>query len=235
MTFILRYLLFVGVPYTIALKIEKRFWQHRRLEEKNNPEIGNEAKPNAETEPLNVKGGFTEPVSWVAAFILKDFAIKVAIVSAVGVSIWQEAADQAVQSAVKYAGPIIAAPGKKVWHLANKIRGVDSQLQDSVKEIVFNQNLTVGEKAELLRIKVEYAIKNMKGAKRIQFLTFVLAIAIFFFGKSFPFVAWVMERLRALIGHDEEVEDVAKYLIEVYREYNAPLPRELAEAIQDLK
>ena len=75
----------------------------------------------------------------------------------------------------------------------------------------------------------------MKGAKRIQFLTFVLAIAIFFFGKSFPFVAWVMERLRALIGHDEEVEDVAKYLIEVYREYNAPLPRELAEAIQDLK
>lgn len=232
MSVLVRYLVLVGIPYLIALKIEKMFWQGKTKTE--NPATENQKEPTKEIDPLYVNGGFAEPVTWITALLLKDLAIKVAIIAATGVTIWDEAADQAIAAAVKYAGPIVAAPGKKLWHLSKKIRGVDPKLQDSVKEIVFDSKLTAAEKAELLRIKVEYAIKNLKGAKRIQFLTFVLAIVVFFFGKSFPFVGWVMERLRALIGHDEEVEDVAHYLIEIYKDFNAPLPKELAEAIKSI-
>ena len=71
-------------------------------------------EPTGGVEPLNVKGGFVEPKSWIATVIFKDFAIKVAIIAATSVSIWDEAADKAVQIAVKYGASIVTAPGKKL-------------------------------------------------------------------------------------------------------------------------
>lgn len=56
---------------------------------------------------------------------------------------------------------------------------------------------------------------------------------LLYFGKSFSLIGWVMERLRALIGANENVDDVKDYLIELYREYNAPLPKELVERVTE--
>ena len=64
-----------------------------------------------------------------------------------------------------------------------------------------------------------------------------MATLIFFFGGQLSgsvsaFTA-LMERLRALLGMDGE-EDLKGALIDVYREYNAPFPEELAKAIENI-
>ena len=42
-----------------------------------------------------------------------------------------------------------------------------------------------------------------------------------------------MECLRALIGTNDDVDTVREYIIESYREFNAPFPRELVENLPD--
>ena len=46
-----------------------------------------------------------------------------------------------------------------------------------------------------------------------------------------------MHRLRVLIGHEDDGEAIRDTLIEVYREYNAPLPQELMpkEILESIK
>ncbi len=106
-----------------------------------------------------------------------------------------------------------------------------------MSEILLDRNLSVKDKLELVKIKVEQTIKNLKGTKRTKFILFVMATLIFFFGGQLSgsvsaFTA-LMERLRALLGMDGE-ENLKGALIDVYREYNAPFPEELAKAIENI-
>lgn len=108
---------------------------------------------------------------------------------------------------------------------------------------MLDKNLSVKEKLELVRIKVEQTLKTLKGAKRTKFILFVIPTLIFFFGGRLTgnvavFTA-VMERLQALLGMDgfelfEEDLKVKGALIDVYLEYNVPLPEELAKAIENI-
>lgn len=102
-----------------------------------------------------------------------------------------------------------------------------------IKEILFNNELTNNDKVELLKIKIESVLKNLKGSKRKQFILFVIATILFSVGGNFTLFAWFMERLRALIGTNDDVDTVQEYVIESYREFNAPLPRELVEILPD--
>ena len=36
-----------------------------------------------------------------------------------------------------------------------------------------------------------------------------------------------------LLGTEDDIDTIRKYIIESYREYNAPLPQELAEMLPD--
>ena len=69
--------------------------------------------------------------------------------------------------------------------------------------------------------------------KKLNISFFVIATILFNVGGNFVLFAWFMERLRALIGINDDVDIVQKYVIESYREFNAPLPRELAEILPD--
>jgi hypothetical protein len=83
---------------------------------------------------------------------------------------------------------------------------------------------------------VEKTIKNLKRAKRIQFLLFLMAALLFggsLTGNITAFAA-LMDRLRALLGMDTE-EDLNGALIEIYRKYHAPFPEELAKSIENIK
>ena len=128
---------------------------------------------------------------------------------------------------------MLSAPGKTFVRLYNRIKGIDSQYSMDVREILFDNKLTNKEKVKLLKIKIESALNNLKGSKRKQFILFVIATILFSVGGNFALFAWFMERLRALIGTNDDVDTIREYVIESYREFNAPLPRELVEILPD--
>lgn len=81
-------------------------------------------KPNTNFEEpiintLDTHDDFIDPVnSWISTAILKDFVIKVAILSTTGVSIWSTHANKAAESLIKYAGLIMAAPDTIIIYLS---------------------------------------------------------------------------------------------------------------------
>ena len=239
MKFLFRYLIFIGIPYFIAKHIEKYFWEHASPELKK--ELNKKLKdlPELDTvsehsrDSLDTRGGANPVILWVVKVVISDFAIKAAIAGAVGASIWSETADNAAGQLAKYGSAMLSAPGKKFVRLYRRIKGVDPQHSMDIKEILFNNELTNKDKVELLKIKIESVLKNLKSSKRKQFILFVIATILFSVGGNFTLFAWFMERLRALIGTNDDVDTVREYVIESYREFNAPLPRELVEILPD--
>lgn len=240
---LLRYLVFVGIPYLIAKRIEKLLLN--RLDPETKAKLNEELKRFPEIDNVSEKtqndlgrrGGAAPVGLWLTKVFVLDFAIKVAIGSSIGATIWGSTADNAAANVVKYGTAILQSPGNKFKNFCKKLRGIDPQHTQDIREILLDKNLSVKEKLELVRIKVEQTVKNLKGAKRTKFILFVMATLIFFFGGQLTgnvavFTA-VMERLRALLGMDGE-EDLKGALIDVYREYNAPLPEELAKAIETI-
>ena len=74
---------------------------------------------------------------------------------------------------------MLSAPGKKFVRLYRRIKGVDPQHSMDIKEILFNKELTNKDKVELLKMKMESVLKNLKGLKRKQFILFVIATILF--------------------------------------------------------
>lgn len=245
---ILRYLIFIGIPFVICKRLEKLMYKNLSSEIK--AQLNKEVKcseedvqkfPDVENisenckDALNKRGGSDPVTLWFAKIFVVDFAVKAAIAGAIGSTIWSNTADNAAGVLAKYSSVMLSAPGKKFAKLVNKLRRVDNidkKYQD-VKELLLDKNLSVSDKLDLLKIKLEITLKELKGVKRTKFILFVIAALLFFFGggKLIPsgtcsiFTA-LMERLRALLQDDTD-EAVRKALIEVYLEYNAPLPQEL--------
>ena len=172
MKFLIRYLLFVGIPYFIAKRIEKYFWEHA------NPELKKELNkklndlPELYTVPEHTKDSLytcvsTTPVIflWVTKAFMSDFAIKTAIAGAVGSSIWSETADNAAAQLAKYGSAMLSTPGTKFVRLYRRIKVVDPQHSMDIKEILFDKELTNKDKVELLKIKIESALKKLKGSR----------------------------------------------------------------------
>lgn len=240
---LLRYLVFIGIPYLIAKRIEKVLLNRldpetkAKLNEelKRFPEINNVSEKTQDD--LCTRGGGGPVGIWFTKVFVLDFAIKVAIGTGIGATVWGSTADNAATNVVKFATAILQSPGNKFKNLYKKLRNIDPQHTQDIREIVLDKNLSVKDKLELVRIKVEQTVKTLKGAKRTKFILFVMATLMFFFGGqltgSVTFFTAVMERLRALLGMDGE-EDLKGALIDVYREYNSPLPEELAKAIENI-
>lgn len=233
MKLLLRYLIFVGIPYFIGKRIEKYFWEHaspelkRELDKKlkNLPEL--DTIPEHNKDSLDIRGGANPVILWVMKVIMSDFGIKAAITGAVTASIWADTADNSAAQLAKYGSAILSAPGKKFARLYHKIKGVDAQHSMDIKEILFDKKLANKDKVELLKIKIASVLKKLKGPKRKQFILFVISMLLFSVGGNFPLFAWFMERLRALIGTNDDVDTIREYIVESYKEFNAPLPREL--------
>jgi hypothetical protein len=192
---------------------------------------------------LDNRGGAGPLAVWLAKIVVVDFSVKVAIAGAIGSTIWSGTADNAAGALAKYGTAILNAPGKKFAKFVSKLKKIQNvdPRYESIKELMLDNDLTVAEKLELLKIKVEQTVKELKGVKRTKFILFVIAALLFFFGggtfipagTSTVFAA-LMERLRALLGVNDTEDDIRNALIEVYKEYNAPLPEELIpQAITD--
>ena len=165
---LLRYLIFVGVPFIIARKIEKDFWKNIDIETKK--KIGDELTKldidDSATKAIDNRGGALDPVTLgLIKFVMVDFALKVVITGGVSATIWSEAADKGIEHLVRYSSAIIAAPGRKLAKIASHFRGQMDQSLD-IKEIVLDKRLSFEEKVELLKLKIDYALKNLKGNLR---------------------------------------------------------------------
>jgi hypothetical protein len=234
----LRYLVFIGIPFFIAKRIEKYFWKHASPELKQ--ELNKKLKELPDTisesskDALGKRGGGTSPfVLWLVRLVFEDFAIKVAIGGGVWASIWGQTADNAAGQLAKYGSAILSAPGKKFVNLYSRIKGIDPQHSLDIREILFDKELTNRDKLELLKIKLENVLKNLKGSKRRQFILFVIATILFSVNGNFALFGWFMDRLRALIGKNDDIDTIREYVIESYREFNAPLPEELADVLPE--
>ena len=236
---LLRYLVFVGIPYVIARFIEKWFWKRASPELKK--ELNKKLKDAPELDELSEstkdsldsRGGANPIVLWITKILINDLAIKTAIAGAVGASVWSGTADNAAAQLAKFGPAMLAAPGKKFVRLYQRVKGIDPQHSIDIKEILLDKELTNLDKVELLKIKIESALKNLKGSKRKQFIYFVIAMILFSVGGNFSSFAWFLERLRALIGINDDVDTFQQYIIESYREFNAPLPKELIDVLPD--
>jgi hypothetical protein len=237
--FLFRYLIFIGIPYLVAKRIEKYFWKNASPELKKElnkklkelPELDRVSEFNKEA--LTNRGGANPVVLWFVKLVMNDFAIKTAIAGAVGASIWSESADNAARQLAKYGSVIISAPGKRFVHLYKRIQAIDPQHSVDIKEILLENELDNRDKVELLKIKIQSVLKNLKGKKRKQFILFVIATILFSVNGNFVLFAWFMDRLRELIGTDDDAETILEYVIECYRQYNAPIPEELTEILPE--
>lgn len=232
---LLRYLIFVGVPFVIARKIEKYFWKNIDIETKK--KIGDELTKldidDSSAKAINNRGGALDPVTLgFIKFVMVDFALKIVITGGVSATIWSEAADKGVEHLVRYSSAIIVAPGRKLAKIASHFRGQTDQSLE-IKEIVLDKRLSFEEKVELLKLKIDYALKNLKGKKRKQFILLLIATLTFFYGNNIVGFTWLWERLRAFIGRGEDAEAIKDLIITIYREYNAPLPEGILEQIAD--
>ena len=178
MKHLFRYLIFIGIPYFIAKRIETYFWKHASPELKKElnkklkelPELDTVSESSKDS--LSNRGGSNPVVLWFAKLISEDFAIKTAVAGAVGASIWSETADNAAAQLAKYGSAILSAPGKRFVRLYNRIKGIEPRHSIDIKQILFDSELTNKDKVALLKIKIESVLKNLKGSKLFTFRTF---------------------------------------------------------------
>jgi hypothetical protein len=217
--YILRYLIFVGIPYVLAKKIERRYFKSNR---NSGDKFGGPE--------LNFRGG-DFLTAGVIAFLTKDFAYRVAIAGLAGSTIWYDTADNAVEQVFRYTSAIIAAPGHKFIRIIKRFRNIDTNHALDIREILLEKNISNKEKCELIKLKVQYALKNLEGKKRMTFITATIALLVFFLGNGTPAFAYFMASLRELLGGGHDQETLKNYIIDIYSEYNAPLPEELITQI----
>ncbi len=107
---------------------------------------------------------------------------------------------------LKYAGAITAAPGRKFKNIVKKLQDIDS-----------DYTLDIKEKLELIKLKVQYALKNLKGKKRIIFITTTVALLVFFSGNGTTTFVYFMAGLRELLGGKDDQDSIKNCIIEIYR------------------
>jgi hypothetical protein len=224
--YLLRYLLFVGIPYTIAKKIEDRY-----LRSKNNPDNPDNPNNKPDSSPVNVRGGEFFSTSAAIAFLMKNLAFRTACTGLIGCSVWGDTADNAVKQVIKYASAIAAAPENKFIKLIKKFRSIDDNYTLDIKKILLEKNISNEEKFELIKLKVQYALKNLKGKKRVTFIASIIALLIFFLGNGTLAFLYFMAGLREMLGGKDDQDSLKDYIIDIYREYNAPLPKDLITQI----
>jgi hypothetical protein len=215
--YLLRYLLFVGIPYAIAKQIEKNYLRSR-------------SKPYDKPDSLDNKPD-SLPVDFRGGELITLTGFKVAFTGLIGSSIWSDTADTTTGQVVKYAGAIAAAPGTKLLKILKRFRGMNGNHTLDIKEILLEKNISNEEKFERIKVRVQYALKNLKGKKRVAFITTTVALLVFFLGNGTPAFVYFMAGLREMLGERDDQESLKEYMIEIYREYNAPLPEELITQI----
>ena len=232
MKYLLRYLIFVGVPYIIAKKIEKMYLQSLKLKNDIDAEPGSLIVDTDEKYELKTRGGELATIS-IVGYLMQDFAFRAALTGLVGSTIWHDTADTAVKQILKYSSLIAATPGGKFKNILKKLQGINNDHTLDIKEILLEKDISNKEKLDLIIVKVRYALRNLKGKRKAVFISTIIALLTFLLGNGTPAFTYFMTGLRETLGGKDNEDSIKDYLIDFYREYNAPLPEELVTTITD--
>jgi len=182
-------------------------------------------KPKPE---LNLRG------TRVLKYLAKDKAVRFAVFSTFLTIIGAEFNQQLIDALIKCSRSLLACPGDKI-RLSFKARKILRYSQyanlEEIKEILLDEALTTSDKLEFLKIKVQATLRNLRGIRRKYFILALLSLLIFLFGNNTVAFTTFWSSLRQLFGATPLSEDVDEYVIDWYREYNAPLPEELVRNI----
>lgn len=183
-------------------------------------------------------GGEIRITFWNRLFssIKKDYAIKTAIGSCFIAVIFTEFNDNIASVLIKCSPSILAAPGdiRKNLFFSKKVKNIlQSPDINELKELLLNQNLTNEDKLKLFMLKVKACLKNLTGGKRVAFLFCILSLIFFLVGNYTPFYTMLIASLRQLFQEIPLTDYIDEYVIELYREFNAPLPEHLMSKVKD--
>ena len=211
---ILRYLIFIIIPYVIASRIEMALWNILDPEEKEQLRKKLKEWPKYSSDALATPSREKRIKVWLLKLILEDFGLKGAVGGAIYSYVCPNTANGVVSFLAKYSSAIIMTPGHKLIRLVKRIKRVTPSYTKEIKEILFNNNITNQDKWELIRLKVKLALKHLKGSKRRQFILFLIALLLFNGG-----------------GSVDDFDNIQDYVVEYYQEYNTTLPREVVETL----
>jgi len=188
---------------------------------------------------LDLRGGdpFASARARTLKYLLKDRSFRAAIVATFATVIGTEFHQQIIDALIKCSPTIIACPKDKI-RLTSKVRKILRATQytqfEEIKEILLNDAITTSDKLELLIIKVKAVLRNLRGIKRNYFILTLLSLLIFLYGNNTVAFTTFWSSLRELFGATPLSDDVDEYLIDLYREYNAPLPEDLVRNITNI-
>lgn len=167
-------------------------------------------------------------------YLVKDRATRSAILATFATIIGTEFHQQIIDALIKCSPALIACPADRI-KLTSKVRKIlrDTQYAnfEEIKEILLNDALTTQDKIQFLMIKVKAILRNLRGIKRNYFILTLLSLLIFLYGNNTVAFTTFWSSLRQLFKSTPLSEDVDEYLIDWYREYNAPLPEHLLRNI----
>ena len=159
--YLLRYLIFVGIPYIIARKIEKVYLESLKDAEPDNLILDTDGKYE-----LKTRGGELATIG-IVAVLMKDLAFRVALTGVISSTIWSDTADMTVKQLLKYSSLIAATPGSQFKNILKKLQRINNNDHSlDIKEILLDKDISDKEKLELLRIKIRYSLRNLKGKRR---------------------------------------------------------------------
>ena len=194
---IIRYLIYVGVPYLLARKFEKFFW--KKINDETQTQIKEELTNSTKgptRKSLNRRGGEFDPITLVIIKrVMVHFGIKVAIVTGFTLSIYAESADRAVKHTVRYSNVILAAPSRELTRIVKKLKKINPEHSNDIKEILIDKEPTSEEKIKFLKLKIDYALKNLKGKKRKKFIFLLIALLTFYYGNNLAVFTWLWETI----------------------------------------
>lgn len=208
-----------------------------RLDKRLKPPIEDPLYPEIIKDPLHpdIRGGFLDPEKFFIKFFQNNAKyILIAVFSTAGIAIgdrWSTALNEII----KEASPAIAAlPVPLAKRLLEGLGGLNSrEILSVLKEGLMSKELTLDEKLSLLKKSIVGLIISAKsnGMKQKLILTVLIIICSVTLanGPLFGGAILVFQDLFTKMGFKKATVD---YIISIYQDYNAPIPKELADLIK---
>ena len=183
-------------------------------------------------------GGTMDTIDKVYKYVSKDRALKVALFVLLGGAGVTELIEMFRKQIINASPILLSLPGfDRSLRLRELVKtlptgGVKS-IMKQIYAIVNDTTLTNEEKVYLLKKIIKAAFVSLSGLNKRVFLLFLGYVLIFLLTNNTPVFALLVGQLRELIKGVRTDDGILDFIIETYKEYNAPFPEELVTQIKN--
>jgi hypothetical protein len=190
------------------------------------PEFKSKSNPNPNSD-LDTIGGDLSALQRllfgrrVMKFLLKDRALKGAILSLFLLAIRDELVQELAKTLAASSPSLIAATSNKLQlkfsPATNEI--LQSTGLETAKQVLIKTELKGMSSHALLKIrylllkaKIKYLLKHLKGKKRMQFIFLLISLLAYFFTSNTPLFAFLSAMIREILKETPMTESLDDYL-----------------------